>query len=372
MKQLIPAIIITLAFFIQNTAAQTYVTPVTVTTLPADVEETSGLLNLNGELWTHNDSGDDAVLYQIDPVDGDIIRTVEVVDADNVDWEDITHDETYIYIGDIGNNDGSRTDLKIYRVEQSALADNDEVSADEISFYYSDQTSFEPNYHNTNFDCEALVHYQGNLYIFTKNWLDYETNCYVLPKTIGNHEATLHSTFDVSCLISGATLVPASGAVALIGYTTSGGSYTWVFDAFEGDDFFGGESIKLIWTVLSQIEGVCDAGGNEIYISSEEFSGFLDPTLYSLDLNGFTTGTTEARDVAMLVYSEGSHIIVRSGSGGPLFGNLSIYNVMGSLVQSISLKGHSSARLPMHGRKGIYVVAFEENSRTHIQKIMIP
>ncbi len=372
MKHLIPATIFVLAAIVQNTVAQSYVTPVTVTTLPADIEETSGLLNLNGELWTHNDSGDDPVLYQVDPADGDIIRTVEVTNADNVDWEDITLDDTYIYIGDIGNNDGSRTDLKIYRVEQSDLAENDEVSAGEISFYYSDQTSFEPNYHNTNFDCEALMHYQGNLYVFTKNWLDYETNCYVLPKTIGNHEAILHSTFDVSCLISGATLVPASGAVALIGYTTSGGSYTWVFDAFEGDDFFGGESIKLIWTVLSQIEGVCPAGGNDLYISSEEFSGFLDPTLYSLDLSGFTTGTTEARDTPLLVYSEGINIIVRAGSGDPLFGTLSIYNVMGSLVLKQPLNGHSSARMPMDGMKGIYVIVVEENSRTHVQKIMVP
>jgi hypothetical protein len=371
LKQLIPAAII-LAVLIQSTAAQSYVTPVTVTTLPGDVEETSGLLYLDGELWTHNDSGDDAILYQVDPSDGDIIRTVEVVNADNVDWEDITHDDTYIYIGDIGNNEGSRTDLKIYRIEQSDLADNDEVSAEEISFFYSDQTSFEPNYHNTNFDCEALMHYQGNLYVFTKNWLDYKTNCYVVPKTIGDHEATFHSSFDASCLISGATLVPASGAVALIGYTTSGGSYTWVFDAFDGDDFFGGESIKLIWTVLSQIEGVCDSGGNDIYISSEEFSGFLDPTLYSLDLSGFTTGIVEAREPAMLVYGEGTNIVVRSVSRKPLYGELSIYNVLGSLVQALPLNGQSSAQVPMPGMKGVWVVVVEESSRTHVHKIMLP
>ena len=188
-------------------------------------------------------------------------------------------DDDYVYIGDVGNNDGSRTNLRIYRISRSDIADNDEVAAGKINFYYSDQTSFEPEYHNTNFDCEAIIHYQGQLYLFTKNWVDLKTNCYVLPKTTGNHEAMLLSEYNVSCLISGATMIPAKDALSLIGYNSSGVSYTWLFDGFGEDDFFAGESTKLVWTLLSQIEGVCDAGQTDLYISSEAFSGILDPSL---------------------------------------------------------------------------------------------
>ena len=351
--------------------AQNYVTPEVVTTLSADADETSGLLRLGNELWTHNDSGDDALLYQVDLSDGDIIRTVEVVNAENVDWEDITHDDNYIYIGDIGNNDGSRTDLKIYRVARSDLAVNDEVSAEEITFYYSDQTSFEPNYHNTNFDCEALVHYQNNLYLFTKNWLDFKTNCYVLPKTIGSHEAVYQSSFDVSCLVSGATLVPSSGTLALIGYTTSGGSYTWLFNDFAGDDFFSGASTQLIWTILSQIEGVCDAGGQDIFISSEEFAGFIEPTLYYQNISGFLTGSIDITEPGISIFGKQGNIVIAPVQGGKLSGTARIYNTLGVLLKTTKLSGGSPQSVSMNGMKGTFIVILEYEGRYISRKIVL-
>ncbi len=351
---------------------QNYITPATVTTLSPDVEETSGLLMLNGELWTHNDSGDDPVLYQLDPFSGEVVRTVEVTNADNEDWEDITMDETYVYIGDIGNNEGSRTDLKIYRVLQADLAVSDEVEADEISYHYSDQVSFEPSYHNTNFDCEAMVHHEGQLYLFTKNWLDFKTNCYVLPKTPGDHEAELLSSFESGCLVSGATMVPASGAMVLIGYTTSGGSFNWVFDGFSGDDFFGGTSAKLIWTVLSQIEGVCDAGGNDIYISSEEFGGFLDPTLYHINLNGFTTGIGAPALTGYRVEKGDGHIRISRADGAPCRGTLELFSITGSLVASAELDARKDLILAMPGGKGLYLITIREGKALQTVKVAFP
>ncbi|MEZ5196754.1 MAG: hypothetical protein R2764_10220 [Bacteroidales bacterium] len=136
--------------------AQTYVTPQVITTLSELINETSGLANLNGELWTHNDSGDESVIYQLDPANGNILRIVEIMNTANEDWEDITYDENYLYIGDIGNNDGDRTDLRIYKVSRAAIAASDQVYAEIIQYSYSDQTSWEPNHNNHNFDCEAL------------------------------------------------------------------------------------------------------------------------------------------------------------------------------------------------------------------------
>lgn len=351
---------------------QNYVTPSVVTTLASEVDETSGLINLQGEIWTHNDSGDDEDLYQIDMSTGEVIRTVEVVNADNVDWEDITMDDTYVYIADVGNNDGSRTDLKIYRVLQSDIAENDEVSADEISFHYSDQTSFEPSYHNTNFDCEAVLHYQGNLYLFTKNWIDYQTNCYVVPKTPGNHEAALHASFDAGFLTSGACYVPASETVALIGYTSSGGSFTWLFKEFDDDDFFSGESTKLIWTVLSQIEGVCDAGTNDIYISSEQFSGFLDPTLYFLDLSGFLNDDGGIDEPVYSICSHMGRILISSANGEPLSGTIRIFNFAGAAITEMQITREPVIHINLSRLHGLYILVLETGGAILSKKILIP
>ncbi len=129
-----------------------------ITALADSIKETSGLIYLNQKLITHNDSEGRPALYEIDSVSGSIIRTVAISNATNIDWEDICHDSTYLYIGDFGN-DGSRTDLKIYRLPISSYLTtlNDTVTVDTIQFNYSDQTDFTPNQFSTNFDAEDLV-----------------------------------------------------------------------------------------------------------------------------------------------------------------------------------------------------------------------
>ena len=81
--------------------------------LPGSLNESSGAIFFNNRLITHNDSGGEAKLYELDTISGIIEREVTILNATNVDWEDITQDETSIYIGDFGNNNGNRTDLKI-------------------------------------------------------------------------------------------------------------------------------------------------------------------------------------------------------------------------------------------------------------------
>ncbi|MBL4643362.1 MAG: T9SS C-terminal target domain-containing protein, partial [Flavobacteriaceae bacterium] len=113
--------------------------------LPNTVSETSGLLFYNGKLITHNDSGDNANLYELDTISGNITRTIHITNATNVDWEDITQDETYIYIGDFGNNNGNRQDLKIYRILKSDFNNGTSITSEVISFSYEDQVNFTTN-----------------------------------------------------------------------------------------------------------------------------------------------------------------------------------------------------------------------------------
>ena len=77
-----------------------------ITQLHNSIKETSGLIFLDQKLITHNDSGGEPALYEIDTVSGNITRKVFISNAGNTDWEDICNDSTYIYIGDFGNKIG--------------------------------------------------------------------------------------------------------------------------------------------------------------------------------------------------------------------------------------------------------------------------
>ena len=112
---------------------------VTALQTPA-LDENSGLLYTNGSVWTHLDDSYEE-LYQIDTLSGVINQITTLPFSSNTDWEDIDKDSLYVYIGDIGNNYGNRTDLKFYRISRSALDSSiSSISViDTISFSYPDQ-----------------------------------------------------------------------------------------------------------------------------------------------------------------------------------------------------------------------------------------
>ncbi len=214
--------------------------------LDDQVKETSGLAIVEGRLYTHNDSGGGNLLYEIDPATGEVLRTITVNGAQNVDWEDLAVDESYLYIADIGNNGGNRKDLKVYRVAKSELAYRESVDAETISFSYADQTKFDYESRTTPWDAEALIAYRGALYLFTKNWEDYTSKIYRLPAVPGNYELDPVGEAKLDVMVTGADADKATGSVALVGYTNPYDSSRPYRDmlvrlsAFIGDDLFSG------------------------------------------------------------------------------------------------------------------------------------
>ncbi len=367
-------IIISLIFtsLARESNAQNFVTPEVLTNLSETVNETSGLANLNGEIWTHNDSGDDALLYQINPDNGNITRIVEIMNAINEDWEDITHDDDFVYIGDVGNNYGDRTDLKIYKVSRAAIEGSDEVFAELIHYYYSDQTSWEPNHNDNNFDCEALCSFGDHLYLFSKNWVDNQTRCYQLSKQAGFHVAEYQSTFDIECMVTGAEMQESQNRLLLIGYNSSGGSYTWYFDNFIESDFFSGTSTKLIWTSLTQIEGICVA--NEpagIYISSEEINGYLDPTLFYQDLPLDTTEIPELKLRNYKVYTNHGSLIIEPGTGESITAEIQLLNTSGNILFKNKYVNELQVQLPTRVPIGIYLLVVITDSGISTFKVKL-
>ena len=97
------------------------------TSLDSEVAEPSGLLYMDGNIWTFNDSGGEPVLYCIDPRNGSVIRKTLISNAMNVDWEDIAMDEHYIYVADVGNNFGGRDTVVIFRIDSGELLSGAEL-----------------------------------------------------------------------------------------------------------------------------------------------------------------------------------------------------------------------------------------------------
>lgn len=95
----------------------------------ASLDELSGVAVSRSQpdvLWVHEDHLGAAAVTALNPA-GETLATVTLEGASNHDWEDIavgTCGETScIYIGEIGNNDGDRTELGVYVLAEPDLAD---------------------------------------------------------------------------------------------------------------------------------------------------------------------------------------------------------------------------------------------------------
>jgi hypothetical protein len=357
-------------YIIQVGYAQTLISPLTLCELDEELNETSGLVNINGEIWTHNDSGGTDRLYQINPETGEIIRDVKILDGDNDDWEDLAADDNYVYIGDFGNNYGDRTDLKIYRISKTDISLYDEVEAEKIEFSYSDQTSWEPNHNNHNFDCEAMICYLGNLYLFSKNWVDHKTRLYVLPKEPGTYTAQYLETFDANCLVTGAEILEGSNTLILTGYSSNGGTSTWMFNDFIGDNFFNGESTLFYWTVLSQLEGVCFDQDNSVYFSSEEFENVVEPKLYSFDFEEYIT-SIQNMDYSSVEISVSGYTISISSPNNPISGQMTLYNILGQNILEKDLRAETNIDVTVDAPQGLYIVSIKLKDQRILKKIRI-
>jgi hypothetical protein len=264
--------------------------------MPEDCQETSGLLFFNHHIITHNDSDNAPELYELDSLTGQILRTVSVSGATNVDWEAIAMDEAFIYIGDIGNNAGNRDDLVIYKIAKNDFIENEIVEAEQIYFHYEDQLDFITAYNATAFDAEALMCTGNHLFIFTKNWISETTTVYQLGKSPGEHTAIPVGFFDTNGLVTGADYKEALDVVLLCGYSTSLSPFAFVIYGFESEEWIGTQSMKFILPAPfgfgSQVEAVALDENGQCLFSRESFvttvAGFelnYEATMYSAMLS---------------------------------------------------------------------------------------
>jgi hypothetical protein len=157
--------------------SKAYGTPVHLANLEdRAIDESSGIVasRRNPDLfWTHNDSGSGPFLYAFDR-EGRERGTWRVTGAKANDWEDIASGpgaekgQTYLYVGDIGDNSRERQEIVVYRIAEPAVT----ATVDN----WSDAQPTEPaeairlRYADGKHDAEALaVHpVTGDLYVITK------------------------------------------------------------------------------------------------------------------------------------------------------------------------------------------------------------
>ena len=257
--------------------------------LQNSIKESSALIKIDGKLWTINDSGDKAKLYQINEKNGRILKTVTIKGAYNRDWEALTYDDSYVYIGDFGNNRGNRKDLKVYKIPRADLRSQKSTRAETIHFKYSDQKDFRSKPQKNNFDCEAMVAHNGKLYLFSKNWENKKTRLYELSTTVGRQTAKYKSTFNINGLVTDASINKELDILLLSTYSPLLSVDVWAFTNYSGGNFFNGASKKLRFKSLqSQVEGITFTGNYTAYLSSEAFNKYIfsfDASLYELDFS---------------------------------------------------------------------------------------
>src|SRR5206468_183531 len=87
-----------------------------------------------GVLYVHNDSGDTARFFAIDQA-GALLAEFDLPGVTAVDWEDIAVGPcgagggSCVYLGDIGDNNLTRSDYAVYRVREPSVSAGQPLAA---------------------------------------------------------------------------------------------------------------------------------------------------------------------------------------------------------------------------------------------------
>lgn len=231
---------------------------------------TAGRRNHN-VLWTHNDSGDVANLYALNP-EGRLLGIYNITGTYNRDWEDIAvgpgpdPNNDYLYIGDIGDNYGKYSSIIIYRVPEPKVDPNTTLMqmstepAESIQLVYPDGPK----------DAETLMvdPLNGDIYVITKRQLQCKVYYAPYPQSTSKqitmrHVGTLPWTFAVGGDISkdGNYIIVRSPTHASIWKRPKGGPL-W--------EAFNQQSLDIELIVEPQGEAICFDNDNYGFFTISE------------------------------------------------------------------------------------------------------
>ena len=224
--------------------------------------------------WLHNDSGDEPRVYPIHANGEDYGNAryatslgVYVAGAINVDWEDITVDQSgNLIVADVGNNRNDRRDLVLYVIPEPSPSAGRTAYLKRYFIKYPEQKEFPPSREYFDFDCEGIFTVDDTIYCFSKNRSNKLSTLYRLdaPKTDEVNSLQSVQTIDLAGQVVGADASAEGTRLVVITYTD-----VWVFERKSKDvSFFEG---GVFWAPYQadQVEAVCFADAETLKMIDE-------------------------------------------------------------------------------------------------------
>jgi len=237
---------------------------------------TDGILESSGlcaapEAGTYFTFGDDGQQPTVWRVDGTGQQVGEfTLGAPNHDWESLSRDNSgNYYMGDCGNNNSDRQNLAILRFRPAQPS-----QVGKINFKYPDQTEFPPSKKERNFDCEASLWHDGQVYLFTKDRATQSTcKVYTVPETPGSYTAKLITKLAIPGQVTDATLSPDGHRLVLLARQE-----LFILDGNSWADILKATPRHISLQGAGQTEGAAFKTQNTLLITTEQGD------VYELDL----------------------------------------------------------------------------------------
>ncbi|MFN4123033.1 MAG: hypothetical protein ACK4GL_06985 [Flavobacteriales bacterium] len=350
--------------------------------LHSSIKESSGIdQDPWGRIWTHNDGGDQARVYQINE-QGATLRTLNILNAQNIDWEDITiSTDGYMFVADLGNNSNDRNDLKIYKVNLNELTENQHsIAAEIIHVRYNEQVAFPPPQSQRHFDVEAIAWRNRKLYLFTKNRSspnDGLTRIYELPDAPGSYNLSAIMTFFTSTNVS-------EGRITAADFSDDGSQLVlistnklWHFKNLSTQFSLNVPVTIFSMEPITQKEAVCfideckilltdevndsQSSGGKIYSADFCPSG-MDAKKESYQINSWFNQQINSIEVSFSTDLHGKEMIVV------------LYSLTGQLIfyESIRVEGKIAFILPSFITTGIYhFMVYNKDFIHHVNRMAV-
>jgi hypothetical protein len=342
-----------------------------ITQIPHLIKESSGI-SVSGpnRIWSHNDAGNPNELYCFDTT-GNLLRVLEILDATNVDWEDLTEDnQKRVYINDAGNNNNDRQNLRIYRIPDPQTVTGNVVEAEAIKFVLEDQFQFPPPANNMNYDIEAMFWKDDSLNLFTKNRSEPQSGIcklYRLPALPGTYTAKLIGAIQLGnsfkdAQVTSADVNLATGEVLLLTEKK-----IVSFTNYPGNRFFDGDiTMNYFAEETGQVEGVAFVDNNRLFLTAEgnnNSGGYLYEVLWE---NSSAVNESGLDKVRIFPNPFINNLTIEMPYEGDLM--VEIMDIQGNLVY----KNPDADRLIdlHHLRPGVYILRLYYDNEILIRRII--
>ncbi len=249
-----------------------------------DIDEASGLAFsqvLPGIIYTHNDSGGKALVYMLDTLGRDS-GAIKLQGVENRDWEDIAvgpgpkEGVSYVYVGEIGDNQGKHDEIYIYRFPEPLKWQA------EISFKPETVTLTYPDGPR---DAETLMVDPITSDIFILSKRDSANILYKVPQdAFGKEDQVLEKVMELPFTMSVAGDIARDGSLILIkNYFTV---FIWTREAGETiPGALGRDPLILPYKPEPQGEAIGFHPSGDSYFTLSETRFGIKPMLYRYDKN---------------------------------------------------------------------------------------